>query len=137
MADAKKEISRKDLSLVFKNSKRLQKLVEQLLVTAKSEHTEIPLQKGYLSISTIAHDVASCFDEISEKLNVKLFKNIQEDFSGFVDQDVLEKVMMNLLSNSFKYTKSGKAVFLYVREKNSSLNIEVIDEGVGLSLIHI
>jgi len=50
-----------------------------------------------------------------------------------MDKDKLKQVMYNLLSNSLKYSKINKVVFLTLKSENDNIIIEVKDNGIGIS----
>lgn len=61
----------------------------------------------------------------------------EDSVKGFFDRDKLDKIVSNLLSNAYKYTPSGKSVFLSVGTKYAGgheyLVLKVGDEGIGIS----
>ena len=52
--------------------------------------------------------------------------------SVYADKDAVEQVIMNILSNSIKYTPDGGNIRVYVGSVNESIFIKVIDNGIGI-----
>lgn len=51
----------------------------------------------------------------------------------WVDKDKFEKIIFNLLSNAFKYTKPNKSITVFVREGKNIVTVGVKDQGIGIS----
>lgn len=125
-------------SIIFKNSNRLLKLINQLLDFRKAESGNLKLvvQKGEL-VSFIK-GVSHAFEEIANKKNIKFIFLVEEEFiEAWFDSDKVEKILYNLLSNAFKYTPNGKTIILSLKQElaeNSNMAIiNVTDYGIGIS----
>ncbi len=121
-----------DISTVYRNSRRLLSLVDQLLLFKSSEKEISKLNLAWLDISEICQEVFLCFK------NQVLKKDIQYKFepSGPIyvlgDREKLDIVLFNLLSNAIKYTPKGGEVSLRIVELNNSIEIFVSDTGIGI-----
>ncbi|WP_409414969.1 two-component regulator propeller domain-containing protein [Epilithonimonas sp.] len=124
------------LKTIKQNSDRLLKLVNELLDFRKAE-------KGYMKIYCQRQDVVSfCFEIFESYKGLAEEKNIDFKFVlnsnviiAYFDKNQMEKVIYNLLSNAFKFTKkNGKIVFAV--EKGSpdenAVFIKVKDNGIGI-----
>ncbi len=124
------------LKTIQQNSERLLKLVNELLDFRKAE-------KGHMKMYFEKHDiVAFCFEIFESFKGLATQKNIEYKFvlntnSIFVyfDKNQMEKVIFNLLSNAFKFTKKHGKIVLAV-EKGTDLEnkifIKVRDNGIGI-----
>jgi len=121
-----------DISTVYRNSRRLLSLVDQLLLFKSSEKEISKLNLTWLNISEICQEVFLCFKNQVAK------KNIQYKFehSGPIyvlgDREKLDIVLFNLLSNAIKYTPEGGEVSLRILELDNSIEIFVADTGIGI-----
>lgn len=123
--------------LIQRNGRRLITLVNQLLDFKKLEVHDIKFNPAKGDIVSFAKETALSFSDISEKKNIKLeFKNAVDHLEALFDQDKLEKILFNLLSNAFKFTLENGVVTVnleLVREGNDQfIQIDVRDTGIGI-----
>lgn len=121
-----------DLSTVYRNSRRLLSLVDQLLLFKSSEKEISEPHLAWLNISEICEEVFLCFKNqaIKKKLRYK-FEPIGATYV-LADREKLDIVIFNLLSNAIKYTPEGGKVDLYIVEQSNSIEIFVKDTGIGI-----
>ena len=121
-----KEQIEKDLDVVYKNATRLGKLVDQLLDFRKIEAGKLKLNLAKGDIVSYLKKVIYLFKELSDEKKINLeFFSVVDQIQMYFDPDKVEKVIFNLLSNSFKATKEGGTIRVAV-----SLTIQM-DEDVG------
>lgn len=123
--------------MIHRNAKRLLNLVNQLLDFRKMEEQQLKLNASEGDVVKFVDDVVLSFSDISEKKNIKLtFNSSVGKLETFFDQDKLEKILFNLLSNAFKFTPEGGAVTvgLHLAENDGTkwLEINVADTGIGI-----
>ena len=126
------------LRLAEKNSKRLLKLVNQILDFRKMESQTLPLIKDNIDIVSLCHDVFESFKDMA--LRNEIHYHYSSDISHYnviVDKEKIEAVLFNLLSNAFKYTPIGGNIDVLVEISGTSLQdkvyIRVKDSGQGIS----
>ncbi len=121
------------LQLMQRNAKRLLNLVNQLLDFRKLEVQEIKLNISEGDIIAFIHDTVTSFSDLSEKKNIRLdFNSSLNVLETTFDQDKIEKIMFNLLSNAFKFTSENGSVSVTVKEIEKALEIQVKDTGIGI-----
>jgi signal transduction histidine kinase/ligand-binding sensor domain-containing protein/DNA-binding response OmpR family regulator len=123
--------------LIQRNAKRLLNLVNQLLDFRKLEVQELRLNLSNGDIVRFIHDTVLSFSDLSEKKDIRLDFNCEVDsLETFFDQDKIEKVLFNLLSNAFKFTPEHGSVTVTVKlqllDEKNWLKIEVRDTGIGI-----
>lgn len=124
-------------AVMYKNSLRLHKLINQLLDFRKAESGSIHLvvQNGDL-VSFIA-EIYRAFEEIAIEKDIKFvfFSEIQA-LDAWFDNDKIEKIMYNLLSNAFKFTPRGKSIRMTVakKEMDGLVQAEIIVEDFGMGI---
>lgn len=124
----------KQFELIYRNARRLLNLVNQLLDFRKLEVQEIRFNPSEGDIVNFIRETVFSFSDLSEKKDVHLeFETNIEHFETIFDQDKLEKILFNLLSNAFKFTPEhgSIAVALKMGEGNM-LSISVRDSGIGI-----
>jgi signal transduction histidine kinase/ligand-binding sensor domain-containing protein/DNA-binding response OmpR family regulator len=129
---------RTQFQLIHRNARRLLNLVNQLLDFRKLEVQEIKFNPFEGDIIKFISETTFSFSDMSEKKDIKLdFKSSLESLETIFDQDKLEKILFNLLSNAFKFTPEHGSVSVLVNEFQQAegkwLEIKVIDTGIGIS----
>lgn len=125
------------LQLIHRNARRLLNLVNQLLDFRKVEVQEVKLNTSEGDIIGFVKYLVYSFSDLSEKKNIQLsFNTTVPQLETFFDQDKVEKILFNLLSNAFKFTPDGGSVRveLSLKEKHGGnfLVMKVVDTGIGI-----
>ncbi len=124
------------LTLVHRNALRLLNLVNQLLDFRKSEVAGLHLSPAEGDMVAFVRHICASFLMLSEKKNVHLtFYSAVETLNMLFDEDKMGKVVMNLLSNAFKFTPGGGRVDVSVEVQGSEprcLLLKVSDTGTGI-----
>ncbi|NEN22190.1 response regulator [Cryomorpha ignava] len=118
----------------LKNATRLMRLVEQLLDIARLEAKKLQLDFQILEINEYIRDLGESFIGLAEVKHIKLKISIEDDrlFMRY-DPDQLDKIVVNLLSNAFKFTPADGEIHLDLRSDNQLVFISVADTGRGLA----
>ncbi|RYE57884.1 MAG: response regulator, partial [Sphingobacteriales bacterium] len=126
------ENERQHVEASHRNALRLLKLVNNLLDYSRVEAGRMKATYSPVNLSALTEDLASCFRSIIEKAGMKLTV-VREALRGdyYVDQQMWEKIVLNLLSNAFKYTLEGEITISLV-ENNGFATLSVADTGVGI-----
>lgn len=128
------------LSMIGRNARRLLHLVNQLLDFQKLEVQELKNNPANGDIIAFIRDVVSSFSDLSEKKSIQL--GFQSEIGSLYldfDQDKLEKILLNLLSNAFRFTPDNgrvtvEAALCEVMQDPDRpvLEIHVRDTGIGI-----
>jgi signal transduction histidine kinase/DNA-binding response OmpR family regulator/ligand-binding sensor domain-containing protein len=122
------------LEIIHNNANHLLYLVNQLLDFRKNEITGLKFLPSEGDVIAFIKNLCDSFDGYSEKKNIKLtFYSSQESLTMTFDADKLGKIILNLLSNAFKYTPDGGRVDVAINRDNDNLVIKVADTGIGIS----
>jgi len=124
-------------TIMYKNANRLLKLINQLLDFRKAESGNLNLiiQKGELN--SFIKDIFEAFEEIAIEKSIQFqYKFSKSEINAWFDNDKIEKILYNLLSNAFKFTENGKKITLSLNKEiinnQEHATIKVIDEGAGI-----
>ncbi|MHB8206293.1 sensor histidine kinase, partial [Mucilaginibacter sp.] len=130
---------KKQLEFANRNARRLLNMVNQLLDFRKMESQELKLHTEDGEIISFIREIAYSFNDIAEKKNISfIFDSGIDEFYGEFDQDKIERILFNILSNAFKFTPTGGHVSLLLdkitvaRPFDFALQIKVIDTGIGI-----
>lgn len=125
---------RERLEVTHRNATRLLKLVNSLLDFSRIEAGRIEASYEPTDISNFTRELASLFRSATEKAGLDLIirtDNLKGQY--FVDKEMWEKIILNLISNAYKFTFSG-AITVEVNEVMGGARIAVSDTGIGVSL---
>ncbi|MBS1662285.1 MAG: response regulator [Bacteroidetes bacterium] len=127
-----KEINRYRMGIAYRNVLRMQKLVNTLLDFSRIEAGRMEGKYSPVDIFVYTRDLASSFRSAIEKAGMEL-----EVTSGpitaevYVDVDLWEQIILNLVSNAFKYSRQGR-IGVHVEQDGEQVLISVSDTGVGI-----
>lgn len=126
-----------DLELIQKNSYRLLRMINQLMEYRKIENGKLKLQVSESDIVSFVSEIVEAFRSLSEQKKVDLtFHTEKESESVWFDENMLDKVIFNLLSNAFKFTPQGGFIKVYARILEDTIKLIVEDNGRGMSEEH-
>ncbi|WP_196049063.1 PAS domain-containing sensor histidine kinase [Clostridium saudiense] len=123
----------KYIDIIDQNSKRLLKLVDNLIESTR-------MKCGYYEYNPKNYDIVSFVENISMSVadfakqnNIDLIfdTDVEEKIMAF-DLEKLERIMLNLLSNSIKYNKAQGQIEVLLNDCNDTFVITVKDTGVGI-----
>ncbi len=96
---------RKQLDIMLVNSRRMLRLINQLLDIRKIEGGKMKLKAEYSDVVKFIRDIMHSFEEYAQEKRIKFnFKTCVDSYDLWFDPDKLDKILFNLLSNSFKFT---------------------------------
>jgi PAS domain S-box-containing protein len=120
------------LGLAHRNSLRLLKLVNTLLDFSRIEANRIEASYEPVDLPALTADLASLFRSAVEKAGLRLVVDCPPlPRPAHVDRDMWEKIVLNLISNAFKFTFEG-AITVAMRQNGSHVELAVSDTGVGI-----
>lgn len=122
-----------DVQRAILSSNRLTSIINQILVFAKIEATEMEYEKNIFNISSLCHEVIESIRAEADKKKLALYHQLSEGM-GLVrvgDEQKIHQILLNLLTNSIKFTDSG-SVTLNVFSCQDGVCFEVIDTGIGI-----
>lgn len=124
----------KGLDLSYRNAMRLLRLVNSLLDYSRVEAGRMKARYRAIDVSTITRDLASMFD--SALATAQMTYTVQIDdldaSKTFVDPDMWEKIVLNILSNAFKYTLQG-GIKVFLKDREDAFCLVVQDTGIGVA----
>ena len=121
------------VTLAHSNSLRLLKLVNSLLDFARIEAGRVDARYEPTDLSTVTAELASVFRSAVERAGLKLIVDCEPLAEPvYVDRDMWEKIVLNLLSNAFKFTFEGE-IAVCMRSRGDRVELTVRDTGVGIS----
>ena len=121
-----------DLDAVYRNELRLLKLVNNLLDFSRLEANRAQASYQPTDLPAMTRDLASGFRSAAESAGLDLrIACAPQDEPAFVDRDMWEKIVLNLLSNAFKFTFEG-SITVKLEPINDRFVLSVADTGGGI-----
>jgi signal transduction histidine kinase/CheY-like chemotaxis protein len=124
--------SRDDLALVHRSGLRLLRLVNTLLDFSRIEAGRVQASYEPVDLATVTSDLASEFRAATDKAGLRLTVDCPPlGEPVWIDRDMWEKIVLNLLSNAFKFTIKG-AITVRMRTESGHVVLAVEDTGIGI-----
>lgn len=145
---------RKDYQVIQRNTNRLLHLVNELMDFRKSEAGILRLHVMESKVAWFLQEIAEEFSVLAQEKNIDFKIQVRHTLSeAWFDRQILEKILINLISNAFKYTAVGGKISLETFEEVSNykptfaheLNLKseykaqqylyfrILDNGIGIS----
>ena len=128
-----KEVQQKFLNVIASEARRMAKLVTDLLTLSRYDNNKNQLQKEQFDLGEL---VKKCHDNLEIEMKKK-----KHEVNCFVTADVplvyadksdIERVVLNILSNSVKYTPENGKINIYVGFVYNDAYIKILDNGIGI-----
>ncbi|QHS58931.1 response regulator [Chitinophaga agri] len=121
-----------NLTATHRNAMRLLRLVNTLLDFSRIEAEKVRAHYFPVNLADLTADIASTFRAAVEHAGLQLTVDCQAlSTAAYVDRDMWEKILLNLLSNAFKYTLEG-GITVTLKEEDDYAILRVRDTGVGI-----
>jgi len=122
-----------NLHVVISEGERLTHLINDVLDLAKIEAGKMEWNQESVSISEVAERAIAATTSLFDQKALKLVKNIDADLPAITgDRDKLIQVIINLISNSVKFTDKG-SVTCTVLQKKDEIVVSISDTGIGIA----
>jgi signal transduction histidine kinase len=120
------------LELVNRNGIRLLRLVNTLLDFSRIEAGRAQAAYQPTDLAAFTSDLASVFRSAAERAELELrIECAPLSELAYVDRDMWEKIVLNLMSNAFKFTFEG-AISVHLEQKGDAAELHIRDTGVGI-----
>lgn len=120
------------MGVAYRNALRMQKLVNTLLEFSRIEAGRMDGQFTRVDIGSFTADLASSFRSAIEKAGMRLELDLQPVTGEvYVDAAMWENIILNLVSNAFKYTSQG-SITVSVGQRSNAVRVSVSDTGIGI-----
>jgi len=125
-------VGRDELQLVHRNGMRLLKMVNTLLDFSRIEAGRINAAYEPTDLATLTVGIASAFQSAMDRAGIEFVIDCPHlADSAYVDRDMWEKIVLNLVSNAFKFTLTGR-IAIRLREAGDRFELFVEDTGIGI-----
>jgi signal transduction histidine kinase len=123
---------REQLTTVRRNALRLLRMVNDLLTFARIEAGRMEAFFEPVDLASLTRDLVGMFDSAATQAGLRLVVNCPPlPEPVYVDPELWERIVLNLVSNALKYTFEGQVV-VTLRARPDSVELTVRDTGVGI-----
>ncbi|WP_141604424.1 sensor histidine kinase [Terrilactibacillus laevilacticus] len=122
------------IAATLKETRRLSKMVGQLLTLARSDANRLEIKEEQLVLNEVIKQVVEPFQELAEFEDKSLMLSIGQDpikIKG--DREKIHQLLVILLDNAMKFTKENGQINVLCKSEGTSAIIEVKDNGIGIS----
>ncbi|MCR4033684.1 MULTISPECIES: two-component regulator propeller domain-containing protein [Flavobacterium] len=127
-----KESTKGQLRIIEKSSNKLLNLVNQILDLRRVQDKKLAIRE--INLGEFVSQMCEDFEEMSNQSHINLKVDIApSNPKVWADPDSLDKILINLLSNAFKYCNKGDSIEVKVEESEKHVFLTVNDNGPGIS----
>lgn len=130
----------REVGLIFNNSKRLLRLINQLLDFRKIEDRKFVLKASETNLFEFSNLIFKDFEREAQKRNINFsIKSNNKELKVFLDRNLMDKVYFNLLSNAFKFTPNNGTINIIIEDDEASNFVKIYfkDSGIGIPIDEI
>ncbi|MCM1096105.1 MAG: response regulator, partial [Terasakiella sp.] len=133
--DSEREyVTVQDLSGVYRNSIKLNKLINRIIDFRKIDSGHFRLKPREIELCGYFRDLVPDYEHLCRHKSINFdYVHDAAPIDAVFDPDKLELVVTNLISNAYKYTPDGGDVTLAIRDRGDEVAISVSDTGIGIS----
>lgn len=117
---------------IYKTSNHAYDLLENLLHWARAQSKAISYEPNNINISEVIKDVVDLSFNSADNKNVCILNNVTKSYDVYVDRNMIETVIRNLLSNSIKFSNENGKIEISLFVIKEYAIIEVNDNGIGI-----
>jgi signal transduction histidine kinase len=122
------------IETIKKNSLKMLRLINNLIDTNKLKNNYYTLNKKNMNIISMVEEIVNCIDKYARQKNIQLiFDTNEEECIMSADPGVIDRIIMNLISNAIKFTYNDTNIFVNLLVKDNLIKISIRDEGPGIS----
>jgi signal transduction histidine kinase len=112
---------------------KLKRLIDQLLTLARAESGQIPLAHDRVELAPIVEEVVEQLEPVAQAQGLTLEAEVTARPAIVGDASWIERMLLNLLDNAFKFTPAGGTVTVRLSEEDAGAVLEVRDTGIGMT----
>ncbi|MEN8192022.1 MAG: PAS domain-containing sensor histidine kinase [Bacteroidota bacterium] len=119
--------------LLYENSTKLYSLLENLLTWARVQRGETIYNPSDINLYELSSEIASIFELKAGEKNISLENKVEKDIKIFADQNMVNTILRNLISNALNFTNDGGNIKISSKIRENDIVVTVEDNGIGIS----
>ncbi len=122
-----------DINIILKETKRLTKLIKELMILATADSNELKLKKEKTNIDKLIKEVIIPYKDYAEMQEKEIDVDLKFNKEINVDSNKINQLMVIILDNAIKYTSEKDKIKIKTYSKEGKCVIEISDTGIGIS----
>ncbi|HJJ06478.1 MAG TPA: HAMP domain-containing histidine kinase [Clostridiaceae bacterium] len=122
-----------EITISLNETKRLAKLVKELMILARGDSSEDVIKKEKFDLDTFVKDMCTPYKEMAEIEGKEFDINLNYNKNINADKNRIHQLLVIVLDNAIKYTEKKEKIELCTYEKENKCVIEIKDTGIGIS----
>lgn len=121
------------IELIHQSSKNTFSLLDNLLTWAQSQTGSLTFNPKKIEISSITDKTIHLLANIAKNKNISIQSEIEKNQYVFADNNMLETIFRNLISNAIKFTNNNGLVVVSMKKENNQIVFSIQDNGIGIA----
>lgn len=122
-----------DINIMLKETKRLTKLIKELMVLAMADSNELKMNKEKINIDNLIKETIIPYKDFAKMQEKEIELDLNYNKEANVDRNKINQLLVIVLDNAIKYTAEKDKITVKTYSKDGKCVIEVIDTGIGIS----
>ena len=122
-----------DINIMLKETKRLTKLIKELMVLAMADSNELKMNKEKIKIDDLIKEIIIPYKDFAEMQEKEINLDLNYNKEINVDRNKINQLLVIVLDNAIKYTSEKDKITVKTYSKEGKCVIEVADTGIGIS----
>lgn len=133
-AEASKDLKRlKYINMITQNCYRLKKLTHNIRAINQIEKGDILPRFALVDIVSLLEQLIESIEPYANSMHIQMkFITAERPIHCYIDTDLIERIMLNLISNATKYNRENGSITIYVNTKKNNAYICIKDTGIGI-----
>ncbi|WP_147803415.1 two-component system histidine kinase PnpS [Alkalicoccus halolimnae] len=127
------DLREKFLTIIAKESERLEVLISDLLELSRIEGEHFNLNWEEVDLAVLTSEVTTMLADKAKEKDMNLYTKTDGNVKVLADSARLKQVLINLINNAIVYTPQGGDIRIRVRGQEENVVIEVSDTGIGIT----
>ncbi len=120
------------LNIIFDESKRIQLLIEDLLILSRLEKDEFTLSISEVNVGELEDEIMPVVEQRAAEKEINVTTNIDRTINFSADGEKMKQVILNLLMNAISYTPERGFISLDIFNIEDYVHFQVADSGIGI-----
>jgi signal transduction histidine kinase len=122
------------VQIALRNSKRMQRLVGDLLEAERLESGKLAIELAPADLNRVAREAVEADSQFAAMHHVSCrLETPEQPAIANIDAGRIQQVLSNLISNAVKFSRAGQEVVVRVERTGALIRVSVIDQGIGIA----
>ena len=115
------------------SGQQMQDLIDSMLDVSQLEQHEVPLNRTRAQVATLVRTVEVQLSSMATAKQVELRFEVQGELPDpWIDQEMIRRVLVNLMTNAIKYSPQGGQIYVIASDQEGCIKFSVSDQGPGI-----